>query len=403
MMTADEVNTVTCEIGAQSDAARSESHKTAIILYSVVVTLYWMSQYVYAASLPSYIQTRTASLATVGLVLSMYGLCQAFVRLPVGICTDWLGWRKPFILAGLALTGIGAWVLGTSDSVHDLILGRAITGVAAGAWVPLVVSFSSLFPPRDSIRAASFLILLQAVGRIIASAANGPLNILGGYRLAFYVASGISVVSVVVAAIIGEQRRSSTQPSPHLLGRLIIRQDILLPSILAALSQTITWGVSLSFIPIVAKQVGGTDNTQGLLATIAVVMLAAGSLSVNFITKSLGPRRVVMLGFVLMFVGSVVAALAHSIPTLITSQTCLGLGLGFSYPSLMGLSIRTVDDHERTIAMGIHQTLYAMGMFAGPALSGVLAQNLGIHTMFTIMALMSLVLGGWGARSLDEQ
>jgi MFS transporter, DHA1 family, multidrug resistance protein len=112
---------------------------------------------------------------------------------------------------------------------------------------------------------------------------------------------------------------------------------------------------------------------------------------------------VVMLGFFLMFVGSVVAALAHSIPTLIMSQTCLGLGLGFSYPSLMGLSIRTVDDHERTIAMGIHQTLYAMGMFVGPALSGVLAQGLGIHPMFTVMALMSLVLGGWGARSLDEQ
>jgi MFS family permease len=267
----------------------------------------------------------------------------------------------------------------------------------------MVVSFSSLFPARDSIRAASFLILLQAVGRIVASAANGPLNVLGGYRLAFYVALGISLVSLVIAAIIGEQRRSSTRPSPHVIGRLIIRRDVLLPSVLAALSQTITWGVSLSFIPIVAKQVGGTDNTQSLLATIAVVMLAVGSLSVNYITNSLGPRRVVMLGFALMFVGSVVAALARSIPMLITSQTCLGLGLGFSYPSLMGLSIRTVDDHERTIAMGIHQTLYAMGMFAGPALSGVLAQSLGIHSMFTIMALLSLVLGGWGSRSLDEE
>jgi MFS family permease len=403
MMTTDELNTVSCEVNAQSDAAWSDRHKAAIALHAVVVTLYWMSQYVYAASLPSYIQTRTASLATVGLVLSMYGLCQAIVRLPVGIFTDWLGWRKPFILAGLALTGIGAWILGTSGSVHGLMLGRAITGVAAGAWVPIVVSFSSLFPPRDSIRAASFLILLQAVGRIIASAANGPLNMLGGYRLAFHVALGISLVSLVVAATIGEQRRSPTRPSPHVLGHLFIRQDVMLPSVLAALSQTITWGVSLSFIPIVAKQVGGTDNTQSLLATVAVVMLAVGSLSVNFITKSLGPRRVVMLGFALLFVGSVVAALARSIPTLITSQTCLGLGLGFSYPSLMGLSIRTVDDHERTIAMGIHQTLYAMGMFVGPALSGVLAQSLGMHSMFTIMALLSLVLGGWGARSLDEQ
>jgi MFS family permease len=69
----------------------------------------------------------------------------------------------------------------------------------------------------------------------------------------------------------------------------------------------------------------------------------------------------------------------------------------------MGLSIRNVIDNERTIAMGIHQTLYALGMFAGPAASGVLAQAVGIHLMFGITAVVSLALGFWGARSLDPQ
>jgi len=35
----------------------------------------------------------------------MYGLWQAFVRLPLGIAADWLGWRKPFILVCLAMSG----------------------------------------------------------------------------------------------------------------------------------------------------------------------------------------------------------------------------------------------------------------------------------------------------------
>jgi predicted MFS family arabinose efflux permease len=127
-----------------------------------------------------------------------------------------------------------------------------------------------------------------------------------------------------------------------------------------------------------------------------------GSLIVNRITNRIGPRRVVVLSFVLFFVGSILAAVAGSIATLIISQIFLGLALGFSYPTLMGLSIRTVIESERTIAMGLHQTLYALGMFIGPALSGVLAQLFGISRMFAITAIIALVLGIWGAQLLDR-
>lgn len=385
-----------------AEARAQESRKLAIALYSTVIILYWMSQYVYAASLPSYVQSKTGNLASVGLVLSMYGLWQAIVRIPVGICTDWLGWRKPFILSGLLLAGVGALALGASSSYRGLILGRAVTGLAAGAWVPMVVAFSGLFPPRESVRAAGYLILFQACGRIIASAANGPLNNFGGYGLAFYVAAGISLVSLLFALPIREHRHPAQHPSAGMIGRLFVRRDVLLPSLLAALSQSVTWGVSLSFIPIVARQLGGKDNTQSVLAALAVMMLALGSFVVNRITNRIGPRRVVVLSFLLFFIGSLLAAIAGSIATLVVSQIFLGLALGFTYPTLMGLSIRMVIDSERTIAMGLHQTFYAMGMFIGPAFSGLLAQSFGISRMFAITGFAALILGIGGAQFLDR-
>jgi DHA1 family multidrug resistance protein-like MFS transporter len=371
-----------------------------LVLYSLVVGLYWMSQYIYAASLPSYVQSKTNSLSSVGLILSMYGLWQALVRVPVGIGTDWLGWRKPFILFGLALAGLGAWLLSAADGTTGLLVGRTVTGLAAGAWVPLVVAFSSLFPPKEAIRAASFLILLQASGRIIASAANGPLNIYGGFQLSFYVAVGISAVAFLVAAAIHEPRRPSVQPSARLIGRLFLRRDILLPSVLAMLAQSITWAVSLSFVPIIAKRLGGTDNTQSVLATLAVVMLAIGSLSVTAVAKHVSSRRLVMVSFGLFFIGCTIAAFASSISTLIVSQAVLGLGLGLCYPTLMGLSIQSVIESERTIAMGLHQTWYALGMFVGPAFGGLVGQAFGIQRMFAITAVLALSLGWLGAWAL---
>ena len=80
----------------------------------------------------------------------------------------------------------------------------------------------------------------------------------------------------------------------------------------------------------------------------------------------------------------------------------LGLGTSLNYPTLMGLSIRKVAESERNFAMGLHQTVYAIGMFAGPALSGVLAQYFGIQPMFAATAVMAIALGGLGTWALDK-
>jgi MFS family permease len=58
----------------------------------------------------------------------------------------------------------------------------------------------------------------------------------------------------------------------------------------------------------------------------------------------------------------------------------------------MGSSIRYVADPERNTAMGLHQAVYAIGTFAGPWLSGLLADSIGLRSMFGVTALACLVL-----------
>ena len=77
--------------------------------------------------------------------------------------------------------------------------------------------------------------------------------------------------------------------------------------------------------------------------------------------------------------------------------------MGISYPVLMGTSIRFVSDAERTTAMGLHQSVYAIGMFAGPALSGIIADAIGIQPMLGITAFACLVLGLSGTRWLQHE
>jgi predicted MFS family arabinose efflux permease len=131
--------------------------------------------------------------------------------------------------------------------------------------------------------------------------------------------------------------------------------------------------------------------------------MTLGNLLATTLVGRIGPQRLVYAGFALLFVGVGGAALAPSLPVLFAAQWCIGLAQGISYPVLMGLSIRQVDESQRTSAMGLHQAVYAIGMFAGPAVSGWLADAIGIRPMLGVTAWVTLILGLIATRWLRDR
>ena len=374
-----------------------------IYLYIVVVALYWAALYWYVPSLPTYVQTKTPDLALIGTILAQYGLWQAIVRLPVGIAADWVGRRKPFILVGFVLAGVGAWMMGHGQDATALFWGRAVTGLAAAAWVPLLAVFSGLFPPAEAVRASAILTLANAVGRIIATAMNGPLNNWGGYGLAFTVAvitSGVAILFVLPAA---EARRPPVRPSLQTTGRLVIRRDVLLPAVLSAVVQYANYGVTFGFLPILAKQLGANSLELAAQVTLNLIASTVGNLLATAAAGRFGSRRQVIIGFVVVSLGVLGSALAPSVLWLFVAQAAIGLATGIVYPIVMGLSLRWVSDAERATAAGLHQAVYAIGMFAGPWLSGILAAAVGLRPMFGVTAGMVLVLGLAGSSLLTDK
>jgi len=63
--------------------------------------------------------------------------------------------------------------------------------------------------------------------------------------------------------------------------------------------------------------------------------------------------------------------------------------------------LKTKNQTKRhTTATGLHQAAYAIGMFGGPWLSGMLASALGIRPTFGVTAFGCLVLGLLGTNHL---
>lgn len=373
-----------------------------VALYGSAIFLFWISLYLYVPTLSVYIQERTGQLAAVGTILSMFGLWQAIIRLPLGIISDWVGRRKPFIIGGLAFSALGALLLGTSDRFTGFLVGRAVTGIAAGAWVPLVVAFSSLFPPREAVRATSLLLVLNSTGRMLATGATGWLNNLGGYGLAFGVAAGAAFLSLLFLLPVPERHTLSKPPHFNSIIRLAGRREVLLPSLLSAAAQFSSWTSVFTFTPILARRLGASDGVLSAMMSLNIAMVVTGGLLVTILVKRSGPKQLLYLAFILIGIAIAAAGLAHNLMMIFISQIANGLAAGLSHSTLMGLSIERVKEEERSTAMGLHQSIFALGVFTGPWLSGLLADAVGLRPMFAVVAAATLLIGVLGTRQLKN-
>ncbi len=379
---------------------RVNSRRGVIGLYMAAVVFYWASMYFYVPTLSAYIKTKTNDLAMVGLVMAQYGLWQAVARFPLGIVADWMGRRKPFIIAGFALAGLGALWMGLTNSVNGLLIGRALTGFAASVWVLLVVAVNSQFPPEDAVRISALALGVNSVSRMFATSVTGALNDRGGYPLAFFVAAGAAALAMLTMAGVREVARPPKAPSLGGLGKLITRRDVLVPSLLCAVSQFAIWAGPFTFTPILAKNLAASDNTLSLLTSLNIAMVMLGSFATSVIARRVSARWIVAFTFVVIALSMGMLTLAHSLPLVFVAQICFGLASGIGYSVLMGLSIRDVDETQRATAMGLFQAVYATGMFAGPWLSGILANRIGIQPMFGVVGAACLIIGLVGTRQL---
>ena len=80
----------------------------------LTVFLFWFSVYTYPSFLTTYAVNELKAPSTIaGMIVGSYGLAQLAFRIPLGILSDFLKKRKPFIMLGF---GFSAFALGNLAS-----------------------------------------------------------------------------------------------------------------------------------------------------------------------------------------------------------------------------------------------------------------------------------------------
>jgi predicted MFS family arabinose efflux permease len=243
--------------------------------------------------------------------------------------------------------------------------------------------------------------LICNLARMTGTAVNGPINTLSGsYETAFDLAALVAVLAIGIMLFIPERTQPPRAPAPRRLLALFVRPDVLGPALLNLVLHYGDWSATYSFIPILARQYGASDVLVSFLTSANLGVVALGNITVTWLGARLRFWPMLALSLGLVAAGLGLAAVAPALAVVIAAQLLIGLGFGIAYPVLLGACIRRVDSGERTTAMGLNQAVYAAGMFAGPWLSGILANALGVQPMFAVTAVVVLAAGLGGVRAL---
>jgi EmrB/QacA subfamily drug resistance transporter len=136
-------------------------------------------------------------------VFSAYML-GATVTTPIyGRLSDVYG-RRPFFVAGIVIFMAGAVVSGTAGSMTQLVAGRAVQGLGAGALIPLAVAtIGDLIPPSERGRWQGLTGAVFGFASVIGPTTGGWISDHADWRWVFFVSLPVGLVAlgVVVATL----------------------------------------------------------------------------------------------------------------------------------------------------------------------------------------------------------
>jgi MFS family permease len=326
----------------------------------------------------------------VGLAMGIYGLSQAFGQIPFGIASDKFG-RKRIIIIGLILFAVGAFVAASATTVMGVLIGRAIQGAGAiSAAITALIADST----RDEHRTKAMAMVGGSIGLTFAlSLVIAPLLYqsigMGGI---FALTGVLSLIAIgVVLYVTPDAPALQHEPVPLsvvLKNRELMRLNygvfvlhlsqmamfVVVPSVLVQfldLPVASHWKIYLpimfaSFIAMLPAIFIGEKYgkmKQVFVGAIALLLLV----QLGFWQFLQQPFALVSLLFAFFVAFNILEA---------------------SQPSLVS---RIAPPAAKGAALGVYNTLQAIGLFCGGVVGGWIKQNLSGSSVFIVCAIMTVL------------
>ena len=353
--------------------------------------------------LPFYTEHFGGSPTTVGLLIASYAFCQLISGPILGRLSDSIG-RKPVLLASQIGTCAAFLIIGLSNSLWMLFVGRIIDGLTAGNLSIAQAYISDVTRPENRTRAFALIGIAFGSGFLIGPAISGIMAHRFGYASPAFAAAGLSLLSIILTATLlprnpirpqedgagayrGAPEGAAAAPAggrsvpPTASRSLAFGKFFSRPAARRRLTEffafTLSFSILVSGLALFLERRFGfnVENTGWIYAYSGLIGGFVQGGIIGRLVKRFGDAKLALIGFVTMAIGYCLLGLAYRIPVLLLLVAISGFGVAVTRPTLTTLITRSVSREEQGAALGVSQSLSSIGQIVGAFVATSLIQN----------------------------
>ncbi|MYD36092.1 MAG: MFS transporter [Dehalococcoidia bacterium] len=348
-------------------------------LATLVVFVAFLDFFIGLPLVPTYADDLGASATMVGIIVAAYSITNLPGNVVAGYFLDRFGRRIP-ITTGLVVTALALAGYAVANSAEVLLAVRGLHGIAAavltpGAFAMLGDSTQQGQRARRMGRSAAGI----AVAAVVGPASAGILADRIGYEPVFLIAAGLMAVTAVIY-VIGSRGVGETPSDQEVaetaeeLGNGRLDAVGLTVASVVVVALTIGIGTLAAYMPLHVEELGETSRTSGTAFTLYAVMALIMMVGAMGVFGDRFNRLAIVSGGLLLFgAGLVLMAANQDVWAVFLGMGVVGLGFGLLFPAAAALVADSGGTRHRGRAFGIFYGAYSLGVAAGAAMSGSIA------------------------------
>ena len=328
-----------------------------------------------------------------GLALGIYGLTQAILQIPFGMLSDRWG-RKPIIVLGLIIFGIGSLIAAMADSIYGLLIGRALQG--AGAVAAAIMALAADLTEEESrTKIMAFIGISIGAAFSIAFILGPILYEYIGIDGIFFLSTCFSIIAIIVLLTMVPNPAKKNERA-NKLSSISVETVIFNPSLIklniSIFSSHLILMANFVVIPITLKeaiQIEPAIHWQVYLTAIFLSLFIMVPFMV-FGERLNKEKLFLRFSIILIMLSQIGLALFELSFNLVVLFLILFFG-AFNYLEALLPSMVSKTTHQKTkgTALGVYSTSQFIGIFIGGLIGGFFFQHFGLASVHVICLFMT--------------
>lgn len=359
----------------------------------LVIGLFWFTQYVYVPYTTPFLLAQKVSADFVGLVVGFYGAIPFFTRLFVGIFSDKIGYYKPMIIVGCASAAVASLIRLYLPTGMGFLIANIISGFSSSMWMCFILFHTKTLTKENLQKGMGYVLAACNGGILLGFFASATLyEHFGMFLMCLLSVSGGTISTIISLSLKEPPNNNINPPKVSELLHVAYNKRLWFFSVIGMIQQGILMGTAMSFSNEVAHSLGASAWQIGIMTmTMTASYTASNLLSSTHTAIKIGPGILMTLSQICMALYCVLMVTVDSVYALIPIQILLGTTGGFVFSWCSAEALSQIESYRRSTALGIFQSMFAIGMTAVPIVAGYLfAQTSSLNSAFFFQALLAI-------------